>query len=141
LHQWDQAIDRFRRIVAKNPTHPVALNDLAYVLATQKKALDEALSLAKRAYSLPNAAPESIDTLGWIYHLLGQDAEAEPLIKAALSRMPLNAEVHVHAGAVLAATGNLDGAQREIEAAIGLDHTLTERADVKELRERIGTGK
>jgi uncharacterized protein (TIGR03790 family) len=139
--RWDDAIDRFRRVVAKNPNHPIALNDLAYALAVGKHAPDEALPLAKRAYRVPHAAAEAVDTLAWIYHLLGRDGEAEPLITTAARLMPGKPEVLLHAAIILAATGNGGGAIKNLDAAVRLDATLDQRADVQELRKRLPASK
>jgi len=139
--RWDDAIDRFRRVVAKNPNHPIALNDLAYALAVGKHAPDEALPLAKRAYRVPHAAAEAADTLAWIYHLLGRDGEAEPLITTAARLMPGKPEVLLHAAIILAATGNGGGAIKNLDAAVRLDATLDQRADVQELRKRLPASK
>lgn len=138
--RWDDAIDRFRRIIAKKPNHPVALNDLAYALAERKHAPDEALPLAKRAYAV-SRAPEATDTLAWIYHLLGRDTDAEPLIATAAQQRPWEPEVLLHAAIIFAANGNGGGAMKSLEAAIHLDPTLDQRADVQELRKRLPASK
>ena len=99
----------------------------------------QALSFAKRAYTVDKAIPEAGDTLAWVQHLLGNDADAEPLISAALRALPGLAEVHLHAAAIFAATGNAQAATRELDMAIRLDATLGDRADVKALRARLGS--
>jgi uncharacterized protein (TIGR03790 family) len=139
--QWDAAIARLQRVIAKSPNQQVALNDLAYILATQKQAPEQALPFAKRAYALPNAGPELADTLAWIYHLLGQDATAEPLITAAARQRPSVAEIHWHAAAIFAGTGNPDAATRELETALRLDSNLGSRADVQALRNQLASSK
>jgi uncharacterized protein (TIGR03790 family) len=139
--RWDDAIDRFRRVIAKSPNHPVALNELAYTLAVRKHSLNEALSLAKRAYTVPHAGPEATDTLAWIYHLLGRDTDAEPLIMTAARQLPGRPEVLLHAAIILSANGNGGGAVRNLEAAVRLDATLNDRADVQELRKRLPASK
>jgi len=141
LAEWDLAIDRYHQVLAKKPLNAVALNNLAYILATQKNRATEALSLAKQAVKLSNAAPGVTDTLAWVYHLLGQDAEAQPLITAMAKRLPDNPLVRLHAAAILAATGNADAATRELDAALRLDPKLAEHADVQELRVRLPASK
>jgi hypothetical protein len=53
----------------------------------------------------------------------------------------LNAEIHFHGAAILAAVGNAQAATRELETAIRLNPTLGERADVQELRGRLNVPK
>jgi uncharacterized protein (TIGR03790 family) len=139
--QWDAAIARLRRILVKNPNHATALNDLAYTLATQKHAPAEALPFAKRAFLQPNVRAEIGDTLGWVYHLLGQDAEAEPFARAASRALPDSADVHLHAAVIFAAVGNMEGAARELDTAVRLAPGLAERDDVKTVRGQIDAAK
>jgi uncharacterized protein (TIGR03790 family) len=133
----DDAIDRFRGILAKSPNDPVALNNLAYALAVEKGEPEEALPFAKRAIRVPHAAAEAVDTLAWIYHLLGRDTDAEPLIIAAVKQLPGKPHVRLHAAIILAANGNGGSAMKNLEAAIRLDATLEQRTDVQELRSRL----
>src|SRR5207244_4037304 len=103
--EWTLAIERYRRIIARVPDHVLALNNLAYTLATQQKNPSEALPFAKRAYALAKTSPAAADTLAWVYHLLGNDLEALPLITAAVKE-PTAAEIHLHAAMIMAAAGN-----------------------------------
>jgi uncharacterized protein (TIGR03790 family) len=135
--RWDDAIDRFRLILAKSPNHPVALNDLAYALTVGKQAPAEALPLAKRAFAVPHPAAEAADTLGWIYHLLGRDSDAQALVTSAMKMLPGKPEVLLHAAIIFAANGNSGGASRILESALRLDTTLEQRAEVQELRKRL----
>jgi uncharacterized protein (TIGR03790 family) len=132
----DSAIARYRLVVAQTPNHAAALNNLAYLLATKKNAAAEALPLAVRAYEIAKEATIA-DTLGWVQHLLGKDAEAEPLVVEAARRVPANPEVHLHAAFILAANGKTTEARAELSAAVKLDPKLEERADIRELRQRL----
>src|SRR4029078_1105322 len=99
--QRDAAIEPVPRVAPKNPNQQQALNDLAYFLATEKAKPEEALTFAKRAYGLPNAGADVADARAWVYHLLGQNAEAEPLVTDAAKQRPDSAEIHWHAAAIL----------------------------------------
>jgi uncharacterized protein (TIGR03790 family) len=136
--EHDKAVDRYRRIVANDPNDAIALNNLAYSLATRRNQPTEALPLAQKAYALSNANPAIADTLGWVQHLLGHDPEAVSLIAAAAARLPGNAEVRFHHAAVLAATGALDAARRELAEALKLNPDLARRDDVKALKAKLG---
>lgn len=135
---WKAAIDRYRRVLASQPDHLVALNNLAYRLAEHADAAEEALPLAKRAYDLSKgSSPVIADTLAWIYHRLDRDAEAEPLITAAVQKAPKNADLQLHAAFVLAATGKTKEATQALDTALTLDKRLESRADVALLRKRL----
>ena len=68
--EWlEQVLDEF-------PDHVGALNDLGYLWADQKKRLQHALKMIRRAVE---AEPENVayrDSLGWIFYRLGRYAEA-----------------------------------------------------------------
>jgi Tfp pilus assembly protein PilF len=138
VSEWDLAIDRYRRVLAKDPNHTVALNNLAYALAVEKHDPNAAVPMAKRAFALAMGDATIADTLAWVYHLVGNDSEAEALITAAARQQPDIVDIRLHAAFILAATGNADSAAQHLKAAISLDGKLDERADVQELGKRLG---
>jgi uncharacterized protein (TIGR03790 family) len=135
--EYDKAIDRYRRILAANPSDAVALNNLAYSLAARMNQPAAALPFAQKAFALANGAPAAGDTLGWVQHLLGNDHEAAGLIAAAARALPGNGEIRFHLAAVLAVTDSVDAARRELDEALRLDPGLDRREDVKALRAKL----
>jgi uncharacterized protein (TIGR03790 family) len=158
---YDKAIDRYRRILANTAQqtrmtsgtpfgmapspfddayssvgNPLALNNLAYDLAVHANNPKDALIFAKRAYSV-DASPGVADTLGWVEHLLGDDAAARPLLEGASAGAPKDAEILFHVAVVHAALGDKAIAKQELDAAEKLDPKLTARDDVKALRALI----
>ena len=71
-------------------------------------------------------------------HLLGNDAEAMPLIAVAAKQLPEVAEVRLHAAVILAATGNLAASKDELDRALKLDVSLGDHDDVEKLRKTLG---
>lgn len=138
---WDGAIASYRRVLETSPNDATALNNLAYTLAVHKNDPAAALPFAKRAYTAPNGTGAAADTLAWVQHLLGNDAEALPLIAAAAKQLPQVAEVHLHAAAILAGTGNLAAAKDELELAIKLDSALEGHPALENLRRSLGVSK
>jgi len=135
--EYDKAIARYRLALAVTPTDTAVLNNLAYALAVRKGQPAEALGYADRAYTLSRGAPTMADTLGWIQHLLGRDQEAGPLLTAAATALPGNAEVRLHAAVVYAAVGMPDAAARELAAAVRLDPNLERTDEVTALRAKL----
>ena len=133
----DAAIELYRKVVLAQPNNAVALNNLAYALATAKKAPEEAKPLADRAATLAPRDPSVLDTLGWIDHLLGKDQDAAKVMALAVNGAPSNPEVRLHAAFVYDAAGAPAAALAELEFAIKLDPALANRADVKQLRQRV----
>jgi uncharacterized protein (TIGR03790 family) len=132
----DAAIDRYQRVIANDPRNVAALNNLAYALAVDKQLPRDALPFADRAFRL-SPIPLVADTLGWIHHLLGDDASAAPLVERALAGAPNNPDVLVHAAFVHADLNETARATKELDAAEKLNPSLSQRADIKTLRERL----
>lgn len=77
-----------------------AKNDLAWLYATQNIRLAEAEALSRESLEQDPEHPNRLDTLAWILHLQGKDAEALPLIEKALEKRPDDAEVIAHHKAI-----------------------------------------
>lgn len=135
--QWDSAIDRYRRVILQSPNNYVALNNLAYALATKKDSAAEALPFAVRAYSASVQDPVIGDTLAWIHHLMGNDSLGDPVIAFAARRLLQSAEVQWHAAVIFAGNGKPLAAIQALDAAVKADPSLKDRADVKALRQRL----
>jgi uncharacterized protein (TIGR03790 family) len=134
--EHDLAIEQYRAAIGVDPENRVALNNLAYALAERKQLPKEALPLAEKAYRLAQS-PETADTLGWIHHLLGDDAAAAPLLEKAVAEAPDSVDILVHAAIVHAALNNPARARLELQKAGKLDPRIDERPDVRALRARL----
>lgn len=135
--QLDRAIQRYRRVIELQPRNAIALNNLAYRLAMDKRAYGEAAPLARKAVTLAPNIPTVLDTLGWIEHLMGNNAEAARIFTRALKQNPRIAEVRLHAAIVYAATGATAAAAAELKEAISIDPAFADRDDAKALRTRL----
>jgi uncharacterized protein (TIGR03790 family) len=135
--EWDAAIRRYRRVIEDAPTQPIALNNLAYLLAERMQRPAEALPLATRAFAAAENDPMIADTLGWIHHLLGNHHLAETLVLAAAKALPQTADVHLHAAVVLEANGKTDLARASLERALTLNTALESDDDVRALQSRL----
>ena len=119
--EYDKAIDRYRTVLAFSPNEVISLNNLAYALAVHKSVPAEALPFAQKAYQLSGGIPAVGDTLGWIQHLVKDEAAAEKLLSAAIKGTPGNATFHLHLAFVYEATGRRPLAQDELSRALQLD--------------------
>lgn len=131
--EHDKAIERYRRIVDLAPDDVLALNNLAYALAEHGGAAQEALPLAQRAYRASKQAPLVTDTLGWVYHRLGDNLTAAAYLEDALRALPLHPDVLIHAATVHAALNDLPRARAELLTASKLGPAVTGRDDFKAL--------
>src|SRR5262245_45053274 len=99
----------------------LALNNLAFDLAVYQKSPQEALPFAQKALTYVPEDPDLLDTLGWIEHLLGDDNNAIMHLRAAVARMPVNADVWLHAAVVAAAFDLRADAEKYLNIALQLN--------------------
>jgi uncharacterized protein (TIGR03790 family) len=153
--QPQRAIDRYRRALDAQPPYVrgevvevsnsaglmevrlLALNNLAFDLAVYQKSPQEALPFAQKALSYAPEDPDLLDTLGWIEHLLGDDNHAIMHLRAALARMPVNADVWLHAAVVAAAFDLRADAEKYLNVALQLNTELESSEQVAAVRARI----
>ena len=100
---WDHAKGMYQQALSISPDHPLASNNLAYLMLEHGGNVDVALDLAHTARSEMPDFPNAADTLGWayyqkeIYHsAISQFQEALRL--GAKHSEPDNADVHYHLG-------------------------------------------
>jgi uncharacterized protein HemY len=69
-----------------DPDNLIGLNNLAYVLASDPKRVEEGLTLARKAKELAPESPQVLDTLGWLYYRKGLYELAVKELEAALAK-------------------------------------------------------
>jgi uncharacterized protein (TIGR03790 family) len=139
--RFDDAIVQYRGILEYDSTNWLALNNLAYSLAVNNHAAAEALPLAQDAVDLTKSSnAATLDTLAWVQHLLGQDADALPSITGAIKGSPDDADVRYHAAEIYAALKDPAHAASELATALKLNPQLAGRDDVKALQKHLDGG-
>jgi uncharacterized protein (TIGR03790 family) len=132
--EYDKAIANYRRLIELVPKNPLFLNNLAYALAVRKNNVQEALPMAEEAYKLAKENPNIKDTLGWIYHLAGQNEKAMPLLEEAVKSASRNAEMNLHFAVISAEMGDMLAAEVALLRAIEIDPKMEQREEVLKLR-------
>ena len=97
----------------------------------------EGLPFARRAVAAAPGTANVLDTLAWIQHLLGDDANAAKLMVEAVRTNTLNPDIRLHAAIVFAAAGQIAPAQTQLAIALKLNPALEATDDVKQLRARL----
>ncbi len=137
LNQSKQAVATYQKILQLQPDHPIALNNLAYILAETGGDLDQALTLAQRArQKLPNDLNVA-DTLGWIYIKKNLSDQAIEIFRDLVKKQPQNSTFHYHLGMALYQKGDKAGARQALQAALRHKPPPEEAARIKELMGKV----
>jgi tetratricopeptide (TPR) repeat protein len=111
--------------------------DLGYAVAARKGTPPNVLPFAPIGYNVEAIKAQIADTLGWIYHLIGDNASADRYLTQAAAGSPTSAEVLYHVAVVKAARADLETARTMLRKSKELDEKLASRADVKELEAKL----
>ncbi|SDL60965.1 Tetratricopeptide repeat-containing protein [Modicisalibacter muralis] len=122
-----------RHIIEREPDNAMALNALGYTLADRTERYQEALELIQRAHRLEPESPAILDSLGWVYHKLGDDRRALPYLRKAYASQQ-DQEIAAHLAEVLWRLERRDEARALIAEAIA---RFDERPLIDDLLERI----
>lgn len=132
----------YRNVLIKHPDMLPAANNLAALMARNKptpERLAEAEELAKKAAT--GGSANSLDTLGWVQHLRGNNAEAEVSLRKALEVGSDNPHVAYHLAAVLAAQndkGKKDEASTLLQATLKQHKQFPMKGEAEKLLKKLG---
>ena len=121
LMQMPLAIECLQRAVQINPTRPDYMAQLARALAQASKP-GQALETADKAVSLaPSSDPLTYDTLGVVYSQVHAYAQAAEMFQRVVALQPEQARYRFNYATALIHAGDIDGAERELEACLALE--------------------
>ena len=110
-------IGLYREVLATDAKEPIALNNLAGLLAKTGQGA-EALLLARQAVDLNPLNPHFRDTLGWVAFLTGNRNEALVHLSEAVRLAPNQGLLHFHLGKVLLGLGQPAEARQAFKWAL-----------------------
>jgi cellulose synthase operon protein C len=132
-HDYDHAKAMYQQALSISPDHPLASNNLAYVILETGGNIDVALAMAQTARrGMPDSA-NAADTLGWAYYQKGIYTSAISQFQEALRLgerrgEPDDATVHYHLGMAYEKANQTALARQQLEKAVKLSPN---NADVK----------
>jgi putative PEP-CTERM system TPR-repeat lipoprotein len=109
------AIEIFRRILERDPNNAIAMNDLAYLLATEANQTGEALKYAQKAKEMAPDMADVDDTLGWVLYNRGIYHSALGYLESAAKRKN-DPAIRYHLAMVYTKVGDKRGLQMLKEA-------------------------
>nr|WP_240901064.1 XrtA/PEP-CTERM system TPR-repeat protein PrsT [Thioalkalivibrio sp. XN8] len=133
------AVREYERLLEIRPDNPLFLNNLAWLYGEAGD--PRGVELARRAHAAAPEDPMIADTLGWLLHQQGNDAEALPLLAQAAAGAPEAGDVRYRYAVVLAETGDIEGARREAQAVLADTGAANYHEAAQELLDRLERGR
>ena len=129
--RFDEAEQAFRRVIARDPLHALALNYLGYMMADRGVRLDEAIGFIKRALAVDPQNAAYMDSLGWAYFRQNRLDLAETNLRAAADQRPRDSAIQDHYGDLLEKLGRHADAVRAWERALAGDGEQIDRPAIQ----------
>jgi tetratricopeptide (TPR) repeat protein len=137
---WDHAKSMYQQALSISPDHPLASNNLAYVILQQGGNVDVAMGLAQTARRGMPDSPNAADTLGWAFYQKGIYQSAINQFQEALRLgeklgAPDDADIHLHLGLAYQKANQNALARQQLEKAVKIDpNNADARKALSELR-------
>jgi Flp pilus assembly protein TadD len=138
LGRKDEAKQFYEHSLKIDPNDPLALNNLAYLLAENNGDLNLALSYAQKAKQRMPNFPEITDTLGSIYLKKNLTDNAIDSFKSITIQVPTSATYHYHYAMALKQKGDLPNARKECQAALADKPNKAEEDQIRKFLSSLG---
>jgi Tfp pilus assembly protein PilF len=136
--QFGDAKPVYEQVLRLQPDNPVALNNLAFILAESGADLDQALTMAQKArQQLPNDLNVA-DTLSWIYIKKNLADSAIGILRELVEKQPSRSTYSYHLAMALYQKGDKIQARRYAEMALKSQPPSNEEAAIRELLAKLG---
>jgi tetratricopeptide (TPR) repeat protein len=131
LGRPDEALKYGMMLWTIDPTDVANANNMAWILATEKKDFGQAMEIIQRCLRLVPNHPQVLDTAGWVLFLANKPEDAADYLKASI-KYGDNAEARYHLGRVHEARGDWAPAREEYEEALKMGLTDKDKADAED---------
>jgi tetratricopeptide (TPR) repeat protein len=128
---YTAATAAYEKVLAINPRHTLAINNLAYDYCEHLNQLDKAYELATRAREMDPREPFFADTLGWVLYRKGDYARAAEAIQESANGQPNHPEVQYHLGMARYMTGDEAAARAAFEKALKSEKDFTGKEEAR----------
>ncbi len=127
IKEWDRAEADFLKALELYPDQPLVLNYLGYSWVDRGQNYARALGMIKKAVELRPNDGYIVDSLGWVYFMLGRYEEATEQLERAVELRPEDPIINDHLGDAYWKVG------RELEARFQWSHARDLDPEPKEL--------
>lgn len=125
-----EAYESYERAIRIEPKLALAYNNLAWLAATRRERLDEALAWIQKALSLAPKEPTFYDTHGWVLRAKGDLPGAIAVLSQGIALRP-NADLHYHLGIVQLEMGQSEEARGNLLKAMQIQPDFADAHDAK----------
>lgn len=132
---WPQADAMYRAVLAQQPRHAAAMNNLAWLMATQRQ--PGATAMAERALALLPDRAALLDTLAFALEAENQLPKAIDAQKRAAELEPRSPMLRLRLAQLLIKHGNKADARKELENLSRLGSAFEAQAEVASLLKRL----
>jgi predicted Zn-dependent protease len=129
--EFEAAEARYREVLEIQPSNALALNNVAWLMARQKK--PGALALAEKANEILPNQPALMDTLAYVLALEKQPQRAVELQKKAMAQAPQNNGLRLTLAKIYLENGDKASARTELETLAKLGDKFGAQDEVKTL--------
>jgi tetratricopeptide (TPR) repeat protein len=137
---WNDAKTMYQKALEIQPDHPLASNNLAYLMLQRGGNVDVALAMAQTARRGMPDSPNAADTLGWAYFQKGVYQSAIDMFQEALRLSEKRGaadepEIHYHLGLAYEKVNQPAQAKQQLERALKINPNYSDaRKALSELR-------
>lgn len=135
---WDAAEARLRETLELYPDQPEVLNYLGYSLVEQRRKLDEALALIRKAVEGRPNSGHIVDSLGWALYRVGDYPAAVRELERAVELEPAIGVINDHLGDALWMRGRKMEARYQWKRALSLEDDAD--TDKERIRAKLDRG-
>jgi tetratricopeptide (TPR) repeat protein len=141
--KFDQAIDLYNSLLARNLFTPLARNNLAYLLAEHRPTADNlarAQKLSGESLEDNPEEPSFLDTMGWVLCKQEKYALAKTYLEKASEHAPGQPAMLYHLGWCEAKLGNTAAARAALQKALDSKSRFMERDAAQKLLDSLPAG-
>lgn len=135
--RWPEAQGSYQRVLELDSANPVALNNLAWMLAEHGGNIDVALKLAQQAKERQTDNVQVTNTIGWIYYKKSSYQMALQYLRDSAEKNQKNPLYQYQLGLVYWKLGRMTDARQALQSALKLNPKFSEAENARSVLARL----
>ncbi|HEX5071201.1 MAG TPA: tetratricopeptide repeat protein [Vicinamibacterales bacterium] len=133
-----EAEEQYQKTLGLDSSAAVAANNLAWILVSSDRSLEQAMQLAQTALKGLPEEPHVNDTMGWILYRKGRPEQAVRYLEAAVRRDSAEPLPYYHLGMAYSDMKDVAKARQALEKALQLSTAFPGAADARRALTALG---